>query len=247
MSSAPLPLGVTAPSPAPPQNWPALAPSPVQVPSSLAAADGAWPRAAQQAVAGLLLAALALVGWHLYARQAWTARPTEIEPILRIDLNRADRAELLQLRGIGDKLADNIEAYRREHGPFRSIDELRRVPGIGLKTLERLRPFLIVEPPEDDEDERDDPPAPPTVKPKPDRPATGKKGVDPSRPINVNCASLEELQRLPDIGPARAKGIIAARQKAPFKTINDLRKVPGIGPKILEKLRPLVTVEAPAP
>jgi len=249
MSSAPLPLGVAAqPAPsAPPRTWPTLAsPSPAVVP--LAPADSAWPRAAQGATAVLLLSALALLGWHLVLRQAWAARPTEIEPVLRIDLNRADRAELLQLPGVGDKLAQRIETYRRDHGPFRRVDELRRVPGFGPKMLERLRPFLTVEPPEDEDDEDDDPPAPAMGgKGKPDRPATAKQGLDPSRAIDVNRASATELQRLPGIGPKLADRIIAAREKAPFKSVNDLRKVSGIGPKTLDKLRPFVTTGNPAP
>jgi competence protein ComEA len=246
MSSASLPLGVATQPAATtsPHSWPSLAPSTTPVKGPLAPADGAWPRPVQRAVAVLFLSALGLIGWHLYVRQAWTARPTEVEPILCVDLNRADRAELLQLPGVGDKMAERIETYRRDHGPFRTVDDLRRVPGFGPKTLERLRPLLLVEPPEDDEQEM---PAPARVmgeKPKPERPVPGKKSVDPSRPVDVNRASASELQRLPGVGPKIAERILTAREKTPFKSINDLRKVSGIGVKTLEKLRPFVTVEA---
>jgi competence protein ComEA len=250
MSSAPFPLGVAAQpaSPAPPRTWPTLAPPPAPAPALLAPADGAWPRAAQGATAVLLLGALALLGWHLYLRQAWAAQPTEIEPVLRVDLNRADRAELLQLPGVGEKLAERIETYRRDHGPFRTVDELRRVHGIGPKMLERLRPLVCVEPPDDDDKEAEEKPVPAMdARAKPDRPAAGKKAVDPSKPIDVNRASAAELQRLPGIGPKLAERILAAREKAPFKSVNDLRKVSGIGPKTLEKLRPFVTLGNPAP
>lgn len=55
-----------------------------------------------------------------------------------VDLNRADAAALQQLPGIGPALAERIVDYRREHGPFGSVDELANVPGIGAKTLARF-------------------------------------------------------------------------------------------------------------
>lgn len=56
---------------------------------------------------------------------------------------------------------------------------------------------------------------------------------------NVNTASKSDLMKLPRIGKGKAEDIIKHR---PYKSIDELRKVPGIGPKILERLRPLVTV-----
>ncbi len=60
-----------------------------------------------------------------------------------VNINHAD-AEVIStlLKGIGDKKAQAIIDYRNEHGAFRSIDELLKVPGIGEKTLQRLRPQL---------------------------------------------------------------------------------------------------------
>ncbi len=60
-----------------------------------------------------------------------------------VNINHAD-AEMISttLKGIGDKKAQAIIDYRNEHGAFRSVDELLNVPGIGEKTLQRLRPQL---------------------------------------------------------------------------------------------------------
>jgi competence protein ComEA len=59
-----------------------------------------------------------------------------------IDLNRATAAELTTLPGIGPKLAERIIRSREEQGRFDSVAALRRVPGIGERTLERLAPYL---------------------------------------------------------------------------------------------------------
>lgn len=56
--------------------------------------------------------------------------------------------------------------------------------------------------------------------------------------ININTASVEELQLLPGIGPSRAAAIIADRQaNGPFRSIDDLERVRGIGPGIVNGLR----------
>ena len=61
------------------------------------------------------------------------------------NLNHATLEELMALPGIGEVRAHSILEHRRQNGPFQSIGELVDVSGIGLTTLERLRPLVTVE------------------------------------------------------------------------------------------------------
>ena len=62
--------------------------------------------------------------------------------------------------------------------------------------------------------------------------------------ININVASLDELQNLPGIGPSKAEAIIAYREDSGlFQTIEDLKLVTGIGDKTFEKLQERIIVK----
>jgi competence protein ComEA len=69
-------------------------------------------------------------------------------------------------------------------------------------------------------------------------------GAESAVPININSASATELASLPGIGDSKAQAIIEHRAAEPFKTVDDLKKVKGIGEKTLESLRPSITVGA---
>jgi competence protein ComEA len=62
--------------------------------------------------------------------------------------------------------------------------------------------------------------------------------ADPDGVVNVNTATLEELQLLPGIGETKARAIVSAREsRGAFKSVEELLEVKGIGPSGLEKLR----------
>ena len=63
--------------------------------------------------------------------------------------------------------------------------------------------------------------------------------------VNLNEASSEELERLPGIGPAKAKLIVEHRHAHPFRKVDELTKVKGIGRKTFGKLRPYITIFGP--
>jgi len=62
----------------------------------------------------------------------------------KVNVNTADVAELTKLPGIGDVLAARIVAYRVAHGPFRTLDDLVAVKGIGPSTLSGFRELATV-------------------------------------------------------------------------------------------------------
>ena len=62
--------------------------------------------------------------------------------------------------------------------------------------------------------------------------------------VNLNTASIAELESLPGVGSVRARAIIAERKRrGGFESVGQLAAVKGVGPKLLERLRPQVTVE----
>lgn len=81
----------------------------------------------------------------------------------QVDLNRADAKMLAEaMTGVGLIKAEAIVAYRNAHGPFRSIDDLAKVKGIGAKTIAANRGAVVVIPPEN---EAEPPPGGAVVRP----------------------------------------------------------------------------------
>ena len=67
-----------------------------------------------------------------------------------------------------------------------------------------------------------------------------------TRKININTASQIELESLSGIGPVIAKAVIQYRlENGPFKEIEEIQEVSGIGPVTFEKIKPIITVKGP--
>lgn len=102
-----------------------------------------------------LILGMILLGWLAIDeinRLGWNEEPITIQRSTankaryRIDLNAGTWVEFAQLEEIGPALARRIVADRKEHGPFRSVDDLDRVAGLGPKTVAQMRPYVRVAP-----------------------------------------------------------------------------------------------------
>ena len=77
---------------------------------------------------------------------ALTALPASAaEPAKKIDINTATAEQLSELKGVGKSKANAIVAYRKEHGKFTDLNELKDVKGIGDSILESNRPLSTLE------------------------------------------------------------------------------------------------------
>lgn len=91
---------------------------------------------------------LMLSGYHWMTLGGWGMQPIELKHLparkydFRIDINSASWVEWTQIEGIGEATAQKIIDDHQANGPFRSVQDLLRVKGIGPKTLEKMRPFL---------------------------------------------------------------------------------------------------------
>ena len=172
------------------------------------------------------------------SREAAAEGARRAEPLAvgeRLDPNRADETELDRLPGVGPATARAIVAARENGAVFQRAEDLLTVRGIGEATLERIRPALDL--------------SSPPLGGRLGAAASGRRSGPTARAsspttgrIDVSRAGVEELQRLPGIGPALAERIVAARQEQMFTSVDDLVRVRGIGEATVERLRPLATV-----
>ncbi len=147
-----------------------------------------------------------------------------------VDVNSASQTELETLPGIGPSKAGAIIEYRSTNGPFVTLDDLDRVPGIGPATLSNIGPLVsfsgkVV-------------------------PASGAgsqastASASSGGKVNVNTANQTELEALPGIGPSKAAAIVAFRDhNGPFQSCGDLDRVKGIGPATLANLSGACTTQ----
>jgi len=76
--------------------------------------------------------------------ELYISREGEDQSPQKIDINRAEPWLLEVLPGIGEVLAQRILDYRSENGPFRRIEDLHKVSGIGEATFENIKDFITV-------------------------------------------------------------------------------------------------------
>ena len=196
---------------------------------------------------------LLAAGDSVAQEKARRSRP--LDPGEKIDPNTASEEELDRLPRVGASIARRIVEDREANGPYVSVADLARVPGLGARSVERLSPHLAL------------PPAHPTLLPSRSARASGLSRSSPSpsarastpvgptpgprvvptpgppgAPVDLNRATARELQELPGIGPALAERIVAFRtERGPFAKPEELMEVSGIGAKTYARLAPLVT------
>jgi competence protein ComEA len=186
-------------------------------------------------------------------RDSVLALSRPLGPGERIDADRAGAGELARLPRVGPALAKAIVADRETRGPFGALDGLDRVAGIGPGLLATIGPHVefssagqggsgaVGQP------VRSLPPVSPDLAARLASATTTCLPPCPAAPLptrlNLNSASVSELDRLPGIGPARAAAILQEREaRGPFSSVEALSRVPGLGPSAIARLRERVVV-----
>jgi competence protein ComEA len=99
-----------------------------------------------------LLAALPSASVAAQAKSAARSAAKPAAPAAIVNLNTASAADLEGLPGIGAKTAARILEYRQKNGPFKKIEELMNVRGVGEKNFLKLKPQITVGPAKADHD-----------------------------------------------------------------------------------------------
>ena len=117
-----------------------------------------------------------------------------------VNINTATKEELTSLKGIGDKRAQDIIDYRTKNGPFKSVDDLEKVPGIGPGTMKQIRSELTT-----------------TGKTVTDKPATGTSKAGDTKGAKAEGKKAD---------PAKADAIKAEKKSTDVKTAKttDMKK-----------------------
>jgi competence protein ComEA len=141
-----------------------------------------------------------------------------LAPGERVDPNTASLEELRRLPGIGPSRATAIVAERASGGPFTDLDDLTRVPGIGPTGLTKLAPHMALG--------------------RRRNASVAALSAEDAAPVDVNRAQIKELEQITGIGPVLASRILETRRRVGrFQGPEDLLLVPGIGPAILARIR----------
>jgi competence protein ComEA len=196
-----------------------------------------------------------------------TAKPKSVGPVkkaaAKININTASVEKLQDLPGIGPARAAEIVKAR----PFKSLDDLKKINGISDDVYKGIQPLIslgstttkkaVTKEAASKVATKKEAESKTAVKSPMTKEAatkaetkTATKSSTPSAAgkIDINKATVKELQELPGIGPARAAEIVKAR---PIKKLDDLKELKGISEEVFKGLAPLVTLgssePAPAP
>lgn len=156
-----------------------------------------------------------------------------------VNINTATSRQLQELSGIGESKAAAIIEYREMHGGFSDISELLNVSGIGESIFENIRGHITV----------GDVPPKETTPPETSKPSPTASTAPAQIPVvNINTASIEELQQLPGIGSAKAMAVVQYRSVfGDFTDINEIKNVNGIGESVFEGISDYITVGSVSP
>ena len=162
-----------------------------------------------------------------------TKTTDKAEEMTLINVNKADLKTLETLPGISAVLAQRIIDGR----PYKTLDDLGKVKGIGEARLKGIKDQVIFEDKVKDKTAKTTTTKDTTAA---DKTKTATETAQETELINVNKADLKTLVTLPGISDILAKRIIDGR---PYKTLDDLGKVKGIGEAKLKGIKDLISFE----
>lgn len=177
-------------------------------------------------------------GDALLARhETLTALARPLQPGEQVNLDRARAEEIARLPGVGMGLAKRIVEHRKVHGSLGSLGALDGVPGIGPALLGKLGGLVVFEEAGKAGESGKSGAVPPLPPASSAPPASISLPRPPDLLYVLNHGDLEALDRLPGIGPARARSIVSFRDSAGFFTsLGDLERVPGLSRATVHRL-----------
>ncbi|XP_012254094.2 endonuclease/exonuclease/phosphatase family domain-containing protein 1-like [Athalia rosae] len=149
----------------------------------------------------------------------------------QLNINTATEEELMTLPGINRAVARNIVNHRQAIGRFRRVEDLALVSGIGAYKLELVKPEICVTPGGD-------------VSEISSRASTSLDSIGNSGSLlDINSASVYALQGIPGFNQELAANVVEKRhRRGPYRTLDELLKVRGIGRQRLELIKPYLKV-----